>query len=145
LGVVQYIKGKVNMASVGSVSYTAEQRLCGVRSYIVESPLGGVKYTANWRSLLPLYVLCNSQIKLGASWWCKITANWHQVYFALYVLCNSKNKLGASWRCILHRQTVTPQCKILHHAVVVQRCKIHCQLAPSLLLLCLICTVQLPK
>ena len=89
----------INLAPVGGVFYTAERRLRDVRSYTTQSPFGGVRYTANWR----------------------------QVYFALYVLCNSQNKLGASWRCILHCRTVTPRCKILHRAVAVWRCKIHRQ------------------
>ena len=71
---------------VGGVSFTAEWRLPDVRFYTAQSLFSSVRYTANWR----------------------------QVYFALYVLCNSQNKLGASWRCILHRRTVTPRCKILH-------------------------------
>jgi len=106
---------KINLAPVGGVSYTAERRLRGVRSYTAESAFGSVRYTPNWR----------------------------QVYFALYVLCNSQNKLAASWRCILHCRTATARCKILHGGVSVRRCKIHRQLVPSLFYP--ICTVQLPK
>jgi len=106
---------KINLPSVGGVFYTAEQLLRGVRSYMAESALSGVRYTANWRP----------------------------VYFTLYVLCISQNKLAASWQCILHCRTATARSKILHGGVGIWRCKIHCQLAPCLF--CLICTVQLPK
>jgi len=89
-------------------SYTAKQRLRYVIFYTAQSSFGGVRYTANWRQVyFVLYVLCNSQNKLCASWRCsytaeqrlhyvifytaqspfggvRYTANWRQVYFALY-------------------------------------------------------------
>ena len=48
----------------------------------------------------------------------RYTANWCQVYFVLYVWCNSQNKLGASWRCILQCWMATAQCKILPYITV---------------------------
>ena len=52
---------KIHLAPVGSVFYTAKQRLCDVRSYTTQSPFVGVRYTANWRQVyFALYVLCNS-------------------------------------------------------------------------------------
>jgi hypothetical protein len=105
----------IRQNKLGAVSYINEWGLRDVRSYTAQLLFGDVRYTANWR----------------------------QVYFVLFVLCNSQNKLGASWRCILHRRMVTPRCKILHCAVALRRCKIHCHLTSSLF--CLICTVQLPK
>jgi len=99
LGVAQYISGKINLTSDGSVSYTAEARLRSVRSYIAELPFGGVRYTANWR----------------------------QVYFGSCTVQIRQNKLGASWRCILHHRKATGQCKILHHGVPIRLCKIQRQ------------------
>jgi hypothetical protein len=65
---------KISLAPFGGVSYTAERQLPNVKSYTVQLPFGGVRYTANWR----------------------------QVYFVLYILNNSQNKLGTSWQYILH-------------------------------------------
>jgi len=98
------------------------------------------------------------QSKLGASWrcilhrrtataWCKILHRGVAVRgckihrqlapslfweFHSRYLWGKVNLVPVGGVYILHRQTATARCKILHRGVPIRQCKIHRQLAPSL-------------